>query len=286
MKNAVEKAAILSQALPYVQKYSGKIIVIKYGGNAMINEELKENVVRDVALLSEIGVKVVMVHGGGPGIDAMLSKIGKESRFVNGLRYTDEETMEIVQMVLSGQMNKNLVSMISKAGSKAVGISGMDAGLIKVEKYQGDADLGYVGEIIDIKEELILDLLDKGYIPVIASVGTDEGNHSYNINADLAAAFIAAKLDAENMILVSNVPGLLRDREDEDSRIPRITLKEAETLKNEGTIAGGMIPKIDCCIEAVKKGVKKSCIIDGRVPHSLLIEMLTDEGIGTMIVEG
>lgn len=285
MKNAVEKATILSQALPYVQKYSGKIIVIKYGGNAMINEELKLNVIQDVALLSEIGVKVVMVHGGGPGIDAMLKRVNKEKKFINGLRYTDEETMEIVQMVLAGQMNKDLVSMISQAGSSAVGICGMDAGLIRVEKHQGEDDLGYVGDITEVKEDIIMDLLDKGYIPVIASLGTDENNHAYNINADLAAAAIAAKLDAENMILVSNIPGLLRDKDDENSRIPCITVAEAEKLKEEGVIAGGMIPKIDCCLDAVRQGVKKTCIIDGRVPHSLLIEMLTDEGIGTMVIK-
>lgn len=286
MKNAVEKATILSQALPYIQKYNNKVIVIKYGGNAMLNEELKRNVINDVVLLSEIGVKVVMVHGGGPGIDAMLKKINKPIKFIDGLRYTDEETMDIAQMVLAGQMNKDLVAMISKAGSTAVGICGMDAGLIKAEKYDSEVDLGYVGQITDINEKIVIDLLDNGYIPVIASIGVDENNHAYNINADLAAAAIASKLNAENMILVSNIPGLLKDPNDESSLLSNVSLSEIDQLKEEGIIAGGMIPKVDCCVESIKKGVKKACIIDGRVPHSLLIEILSDEGIGTMIEEG
>lgn len=285
MKNAVEKAMILSQALPYIQKYNNKIIVIKYGGNAMLNEELKNNVIRDVVLLSEIGIKVVLVHGGGPGIDAMLEKMDKPSQFVNGLRYTDEETMDVVQMVLAGQMNKNLVSLISKAGSKAVGICGLDANLIEAKKYEGDADLGYVGEITQINEKIIVDLLNHGYIPVIASVGCDEEGHSYNINADLAAAAIAGKLNAENMILVSNIPGLLADSEDEDSLLAMVSVEEIEVLKEKEIIVGGMIPKVDCCVSAIAQGVHKACIIDGRVPHSLLIEVLTDEGIGTMIAK-
>lgn len=285
MKNAVEKATILSQALPYIQKYNNKIIVIKYGGNAMLNEDLKRNVINDVVLLSEIGVKVVMVHGGGPGIDAMLNKINKPTKFIDGLRYTDEETMEIVQMVLAGQMNKDLVSMISQAGSTAVGICGMDAGLIKAKKYDGEVDLGYVGQITDINEKLVVDLLDNGYIPVIASIGVDNDNHAYNINADLAAAAIASKLNAENMVLVSNVPGILTDPNDESSLLSNVTLSQIEKLKEEGIIAGGMIPKVNCCVESIKQGVKKACIIDGRVLHSLLIEILSDEGIGTMIEE-
>lgn len=285
MKNAVEKATILSQALPYIQKYNNKIIVIKYGGNAMLNEDLKRNVINDVVLLSEIGVKVVMVHGGGPGIDTMLKKINKPIKFIDGLRYTDEETMEIAQMVLAGQMNKDLVSMISQAGSTAVGICGMDAGLIKAKKYDGDVDLGYVGQITDINEKLVVDLLDNGYIPVIASIGVDDDNHAYNINADLAAAAIASKLNAENMVLVSNVPGILTDPNDESSLLSNVTLSQIEKLKEEGIIAGGMIPKVNCCVESIKQGVKKACIIDGRVLHSLLIEILSDEGIGTMIEE-
>lgn len=285
MKNAVEKATILSQALPYIQKYNNKIIVIKYGGNAMLNEDLKRNVINDVVLLSEIGVKVVMVHGGGPGIDTMLKKINKPTKFIDGLRHTDEETMEIVQMVLAGQMNKDLVAMISKAGSSAVGICGMDAGLIKAKKYDSEVDLGYVGQITEINEKLVVDLLDQGYIPVIASVGVDDDNHAYNINADLAAAAIASKLNAENMVLVSNIPGILSDPNDESSLLSNVTLSQIEKLKEEGIIAGGMIPKVNCCVETIKQGVKKACIIDGRVPHSLLIEILSDEGIGTMIEE-
>lgn len=285
MKNAVEKATILSQALPYIQKYNNKIIVIKYGGNAMLNEDLKRNVINDVVLLSEIGVKVVMVHGGGPGIDTMLKKINKPIKFIDGLRYTDEETMVIAQMVLAGQMNKDLVSMISQAGSTAVGICGMDAGLIKAKKYDGEVDLGYVGQITDINEKLVVDLLDNGYIPVIASIGVDDDNHAYNINADLAAAAIASKLNAENMVLVSNVPGILTDPNDESSLLSNVTLSQIEKLKEEGIIAGGMIPKVNCCVESIKQGVKKACIIDGRVLHSLLIEILSDEGIGTMIEE-
>lgn len=285
MKNAVEKATILSQALPYIQKYNNKIIVIKYGGNAMLNEDLKRNVINDVVLLSEIGVKVVMVHGGGPGIDTMLKKINKPIKFIDGLRYTDEETMEIAQMVLAGQMNKDLVSMISQAGSTAVGICGMDAGLIKAKKYDGEVDLGYVGQITDINEKLVVDLLDNGYIPVIASIGVDDDNHAYNINADLAAAAIASKLNAENMVLVSNVPGILTDPNDESSLLSNVSLSQIEELKEKGIIAGGMIPKVNCCVESIKQGVKKACIIDGRVLHSLLIEILSDEGIGTMIEE-
>lgn len=281
--NSVKKATILSQALPYIQKYNNKIIVIKYGGNAMINDDLKRNVIKDVVLLSTIGVKVVMVHGGGPGIDTMLKKINKEIKFVNGLRHTDEETMDIVQMVLAGQMNKNLVSMISQEGAKAVGISGMDSRLIEADCNRKEM-LGYVGDITNINEKIIVDLLDNGYIPVISSIGTDEDNHACNINADLAAGAIAAKLKAENMILVSNIPGLLKDKNDESTLLPEVSLSEIDMLKEEGIIAGGMIPKVDCCVDAIEKGVKKACIIDGRVPHSLLIEILSDDGIGTMIV--
>lgn len=285
MKNAIEKATILSQALPYIQKYNNKIIVVKYGGNAMESEELKRNVITDIVLLSEIGIKVVLVHGGGPGIDHALKAMNKESKFIDGLRYTDEETMKIVQMVLSGQTNKDLVGMISAKGYKAVGISGMDAGLIKAKKFKAKQDLGYVGEIIDIDEKIILDLLDHQYLPVIASVGIDEKNQAYNINADLAAAAIASKLKAENMVLVSNIPGLLRDPKDEKSLLSVVYINQIQSLKDTGVIAGGMIPKVDCCINAIDQGVNKAVIIDGRVPHSLLIEILSDEGIGTMFLE-
>lgn len=281
--NAVEKATILSQALPYIQEYNGKTIVIKYGGNAMINEELKKNVIEDIVLLTTIGVKVVLVHGGGPGIDKMLKKINKPIKFIDGLRYTDEETMEIAQMVLAGQMNKELVALITKTGGKAVGISGQDASLIHCTKHIGSADFGYVGDVSEVNTEIIEDLLEKNYIPVIASVGVGDDNHAYNINADIAAGAIAASIKAENMILVSNIPGLLKDKDDETSLIPEVTLSDIEKLKEEGIIAGGMIPKIDCCVDMIKAGVKKTCIIDGRVPHSLLIEILSNDGIGTMI---
>lgn len=286
MNKAIQKATILSQALPYIQKYNNKIIVIKYGGNAMENEELKKNVIRDVVLLSAIGVKVVMVHGGGPSIDAVLKKMNKKSTFINGLRYTDDETMQVAQMVLAGQTNKDLVSLITQAGSNAVGVCGMDAGLIQAEKYQSDTDLGRVGAITNINEKLIKDLLNNGYIPVVASVGCDQAGNSYNINADLAAASIAAKLEAENMILVSNIPGVLKDPHNDNSLIPEIKVSEIDSLKQEGIISGGMIPKVNCCVDAIHKGVSKACIIDGRVPHSLLIEILSNEGIGTMFVEG
>lgn len=284
--DAIQKATILSKALPYIQKYNGKIVVIKYGGNAMKNETLKQNVMTDIVLLSEIGVHVVLVHGGGPEINGMLHKVGKQSRFVAGLRYTDEETMDVVQMVLAGKTNKDLVSLINQKGARAVGISGMDANCIEARQYTVDeGDLGYVGEIEEIHEELILDIIEKGYIPVVASVGCDAAGHAYNINADTAAASIAAKLHAENMILVSDIPGLLRNPEDEGSLIPRATLSEIEELKKDGVIRGGMIPKVDCLVTAVQGSVQRAVIIDGRVPHSILIEMFSEEGIGTLVEE-
>ena len=269
--DAIQKATILSKALPYIQKYNGKIVVIKYGGNAMKNETLKQNVMTDIVLLSEIGV---------------LHKVGKQSRFVAGLRYTDEETMDVVQMVLAGKTNKDLVSLINQKGARAVGISGMDANCIQARQYTVDeGDLGFVGEIEEIHEELILDIIEKGYIPVVASVGCDAAGHAYNINADTAAASIAAKLHAENMILVSDIPGLLRNPEDEGSLIPRATLSEIEELKKDGVISGGMIPKVDCLVTAVQGSVQRAVIIDGRVPHSILIEMFSEEGIGTLVEE-
>lgn len=282
MRNAIEKAMILSQALPYIQKYHDKIVVIKYGGNAMVDEQLKQNVMEDVVLLTEIGVKIVLVHGGGPDISQMLDAVGKASKFVNGLRYTDEETMEVVQMVLAGKTNKNLVGMISKLNAKAVGICGMDGMVIQARKHEGPDDLGLVGDITGIHPALIFDLIEDGYIPVVASIGTD-GKSTYNINADLAASAIAAALNAENMIFVSNVPGVLKDPEDENSLFPKIHVDDIPELKNTGVISGGMIPKVNCCSDCVRQGVKKTVIIDGRVPHALLIEMLSDEGIGTMI---
>lgn len=281
--DAVQKANILSQALPYIQKYNGKIVVIKYGGNAMKNDMLKENVMKDVVLLSEIGVKVVLVHGGGPEINKMLDKTGKESRFVNGLRYTDEETMDIVQMVLAGKTNKDLVALINQKGSRAVGISGMDASLIEAVPYKnGKDDLGYVGAISKVNGKLIHDILDQGYIPVIASVGCDAYGHSYNINADTAASSIASALHAENMILVSDIPGVLRDPKDEHTLISCIYMDDIPYLKRSGIISGGMIPKVECCSNAISQGVSKAVIIDGRIPHSILIEMFSEDGLGTM----
>jgi acetylglutamate kinase len=284
MRDAIEKAKILSQALPYIQKYHDKIVVIKYGGNAMENEQLKQNVMEDVVLLSEVGVKLVLVHGGGPDINQTLHMVGKESKFVNGLRYTDKETMDIVQMVLAGKTNKNLVNMISKLHAKAVGISGMDGHIIEAQKMISENDLGYVGQIVKIHPELIFKLIDDGYIPVVASVGTDCQGNIYNVNADLAASAIAGALNAENMIFVSNVPGVLKNPEDEDSIMTNIHISDVPKLEEDGIITGGMIPKVECCVDCVRQGVKKTVIIDGRVPHACLIEMLSDEGIGSMIV--
>lgn len=284
MRDAIEKAKILSQALPYIQKYHDKIVVIKYGGNAMENEQLKQNVMEDVVLLSEVGVKLVLVHGGGPDINQTLHMVGKESKFVNGLRYTDKETMDIVQMVLAGKTNKNLVNMISKLHAKAVGISGMDGHIIEAQKMVSENDLGYVGQIVKIHPELIFKLIDDGYIPVVASVGTDCQGNIYNVNADLAASAIAGALNAENMIFVSNVPGVLKNPEDEDSIMTNIHISDVPKLEEDGIIMGGMIPKVECCVDCVRQGVKKTVIIDGRVPHACLIEMLSDEGIGSMIV--
>lgn len=279
---AIEKAKILSEALPFIQNYHDKIIVIKYGGNAMKNEQLKENVIEDVVLLAEIGIKVVLVHGGGPKINEMLDKIGKESRFIDGLRYTDEETMEVVQMVLAGKMNKDLVGMLHRKGAKAVGICGLDGGLIRASKLQCEHDLGYVGSIDGIEEELLFDLLDKGYIPVVASVGVDAAGTLYNINADTAAASIAGKLKAENFLLVSDVPGVLENPKDDSTLLPQIQIRNIKALIERGVISGGMIPKVECCVHAINHHVKKSVIIDGRIPHSILIEILSEEGIGTM----
>lgn len=284
MRDAIEKAKILSQALPYIQKYHDKIVVIKYGGNAMENEQLKQNVMEDVVLLSEVGVKLVLVHGGGPDINQTLHMVGKESKFVNGLRYTDKETMDIVQMVLAGKTNKNLVNMISKLHAKAVGISGMDGHIIEAQKMVSENDLGYVGQIVKIHPELIFKLIDDGYIPVVASVGTDCQGNIYNVNAALAASAIAGALNAENMIFVSNVPGVLKNPEDEDSIMTNIHISDVPKLEEDGIITGGMIPKVECCVDCVRQGVKKTVIIDGRVPHACLIEMLSDEGIGSMIV--
>ena len=278
-----QRAEILTQALPYIQEYRNKIIVVKYGGNAMISEELKEAVIGDLVLLSLIGIKVVLVHGGGPEINELLKKTGKKPEFIDGLRVTDEETIEAVQMVLAGKINKNLVNKIENMGGKALGLCGIDGHMIKAKKL--DDVHGFVGEITDVNTDIITDLLEKDYIPVISTIAYDNQNNSYNINADTAAAFIAGALKAESLINMTDIPGLLRDMNDPSSLIKQLYLSDARELMHNGVISGGMIPKVECCVEAIRMGVKKVFIIDGRIPHSILIETLTDEGIGTMFVE-
>lgn len=276
------RAEILIDALPYIQKYRKKIVVIKYGGNAMVNEDLKMDVMRDICLLNLVGIRVVLVHGGGPEINEMLEKVGKESKFINGLRYTDEETMDIVQMVLCGKVNKSLVSLLQNSGGKAMGFSGMDGGMIYAKKLEAKNDLGLVGEVTNINPEPILVALENGYIPVISTVGIDQYSNSYNINADIAASKIAAALNAVNFILMTDIKGLLRDKDDEDTLITQVKLSEVPKLLKDGIVSGGMIPKIDCCVESIKHGVNSSCIIDGRTNHSILIELLTNQGVGTL----
>ncbi len=278
-----QRAEVLTHALPYIQTYRNKIVVVKYGGNAMVSEELKEAVIGDIVLLSLIGIKVVLVHGGGPEINELLGKIGKKSEFVDGLRVTDKETADVVQMVLAGKINKNLVNQILNKGGKAVGLCGVDDHMIKAKKL--DDVHGFVGDITNINTELIKDLLEKDYIPVISTVGYDDENNTYNINADTAAAYIAGALKAESLINMSDIPGLLRDKDDPTSLISKLYVSDAPELMHEGVISGGMIPKVKCCTEAIRMGVKKVFIIDGRIPHAILIETLTDEGIGTMFVE-
>lgn len=273
---------VLVHALPYIQKYNNKIVVVKYGGNAMLNEELKNSVMQDIVLLSLIGIKVVLVHGGGPEISEMLKACGKKSEFVNGLRVTDEETAQIALMVLAGKINKNLVRIIGKFGGKAIGLCGLDAQMIKAEKF--DDRLGFVGEITHVNQKPILDLLEKGYIPVISTVGYDDEGNIYNINADTAAARIAGKLGAESLITMTDIDGILKDKDDPSSLIRELNASEAPQLMRDGIISGGMIPKVDCCIEAIRRGVKKVFIINGTTPHSILVETLTDEGIGTMFI--
>ena len=279
-----QRAAVITEALPYIQKYNNKIIVVKYGGNAMINEELKEAVMGDIVLMSLIGIKVVLVHGGGPEITEMLTRINKKSEFVDGLRVTDKETVDIVQMVLAGKINKNLVNLIENKGGKAIGLSGIDGHMLKAEKL--DDVHGYVGEITDVNVSPILDVLEKGYIPVVSTVGYDCDGNTYNINADTAAARIAGELKAESLISMTDIDGILRDKNDPSTLISKIQVSEAPQLMREGVISGGMIPKVNCCIEAIRRGVHKVFIIDGRIPHSILIETLTDAGIGTMFVSG
>ena len=276
-----QRAEVLTQALPYIKKFNGKIVVIKYGGNAMINEQLKEQVMEDIALLWLIGVKVVLVHGGGPEINEMMQKLGKQPEFVDGLRVTDKETVDIVQMVLAGKVNKSLVTLLQMKGGHAVGLSGMDGGMIEAQFK--DERLGYVGKITKIRPQPITDLLEKNYIPVVSTVASDHNGNVYNINGDTAAAYIAGALGAERLFMMTDIAGILRDKDDPSTLIPSITVDEAGKLYEEGVISGGMIPKVDCCIEAINRGVKNVVIMDGRVPHSILMELLTDEGAGTMV---
>ena len=280
----MQRAEVLTAALPYIKKYSGKIVVIKYGGNAMVNEQLKQQVMEDIALLWLIGVKVVLVHGGGPEISATMKKLGKEALFVDGLRVTDQETIDIVQMVLSGKVNKSLVNLIQTKGGHAVGLSGIDGGIL--EAVTKDERLGFVGEITKVRTQPITDLLEKNYVPIISTIASDRQGNVYNINGDTAAAYIAGALGAERLIMMTDIAGILRDKDDESSLIPHITVEEAKKLYEEGIISGGMIPKVDCCIEALDHGVKNVVIMDGRIPHSILMGLLTDEGAGTMVTKG
>ena len=284
MLNAItnhERAEVLVQALPNIKRYNGKTIVVKYGGNAMIDDALKAQVMEDVVLLSLIGVKVVLVHGGGPEINGLMEKLGKKPEFVDGLRVTDAETMDIVQMVLAGKVNKTLVNLLENKGGRAVGLSGMDGRLI--EAVQKDPRLGFVGEVVKIHPAPITDLLEKGYIPVVSTIGCDRAGNAYNINGDTAAAYIAGALGAERMLLMTDIAGSLRDKDDPASLIPEISVGEAAHLREQGVISGGMIPKVDCCVKAIGAGVKRVVIMDGRIPHSILMELLTDEGAGTMV---
>ena len=279
-----ERAEVLTAALPYIKKYSGKIVVIKYGGNAMINEQLKQQVMEDIALLWLIGVKVVLIHGGGPEISETMKRLGKQSQFVGGLRVTDRETVDIVQMVLAGKVNKTLVNLLQIKGGHAVGLCGIDGGII--EATVKDENLGYVGEITKIRTQPITDLLEKNYIPVISTIASDRQGNTFNINGDTAAAYIAGALGAERLIMMTDIAGLLMDKDDPSTLIPVVTVSEAKKLYEEGVISGGMIPKVDCCIEALEHGVNNVVIMDGRIPHSILMELLTDEGAGTMVRKG
>lgn len=279
----LDTAQVLIHALPYIQKYYNKTIVVKYGGNAMINEGLKDAVMTDLVLLSLVGIRVVLVHGGGPEISEMLRRVGKESRFIDGLRYTDSETMEIVQMVLAGKVNKDLVRHLQQNGGKSIGMCGLDGGMIKARKLsEGGVDLGFVGDVTEVDRKPIGDALENGYIPVIATMASGEDGEVYNINADTAAARIAAAIGAEKLMLLTDIRGLLRDRNDESTLIPVVNVSEVPNLVRQGIISGGMIPKVDCCVEAVRRGVTSACIIDGRTPHTILVEMFSDEGTGTM----
>ena len=280
----MERAEVLTAALPYIKKYSGKTVVVKYGGNAMINPQLKEQVMEDIVLLWLIGVKVVLIHGGGPEISETMKRLGKKAEFVDGLRVTDRETVDIVQMVLAGKVNKTLVNLLQMKGGHTVGLSGIDGGII--EAKMKDERLGYVGEITKIRTRPITDLLERNYIPVISTVASDRQGNTFNINGDTAAAHIAGALGAERLIMMTDIAGILMDKEDPSSLIPNITVAEARKLYDEGVISGGMIPKVECCIEALEHGVNNVVIMDGRIPHSILMELLTDEGAGTMVMKG
>ena len=279
-----QRAEVLTEALPYIRQYNGMCVVVKYGGNAMVNEHLKMQVMEDIVLLWLIGIKVVLIHGGGPEISDTMKRLGKQAQFVDGLRVTDKETVDIVQMVLGGKVNKSLVNLLEVTGGKAMGISGIDGRLIEAEIK--DERLGYVGEITNINIKPVTDLLDNGYIPVISTIACDKEGNIYNINGDTAAARIAGALKAERLIMMTDIAGVLKDKDDPDTLIPQITISEAEQLKQDGVIGGGMIPKIDCCIEALHRGVNNVVIMDGRIPHSILMELLTDEGAGTMVTKG
>lgn len=279
-----ERAEVLTAALPYIRRYTGKCVVIKYGGNAMINPSLKEQVMEDIALLWLIGVKVVLIHGGGPEISQTMKRLGKEAVFIDGLRVTDKETVDIVQMVLAGKVNKDLVNLIQMKGGHAVGLSGIDGGILEAQLK--DEKLGYVGDITKVRTQPITDLLEKNYIPVISTVASDRQGNTYNINGDTAAAYIAGALGAERLIMMTDIAGILMDKDDPATLIPHVTTSEAEKLYESGVISGGMIPKVDCCIEAIDHGVKNVVIMDGRIPHSILMELLTDEGAGTMVTKG
>ena len=276
-----QRAEVLTQALPYIKLYNGKTVVVKYGGNAMVNESLKMQVMEDIVLLRLIGVRVVLVHGGGPEINEMMRRLGKQPEFVDGLRVTDKETVDIVQMVLAGKVNKTLVSLLEKKGGRAIGLSGADGRMIEAKVK--DPRLGYVGEITRVNIQPVTDLLERGYIPVISTIGCDGEGNTYNINGDTAAAHLAGALGADRLIMMTDIAGILRDREDPATLIPEITVAQAAELHRQGIISGGMIPKVECCIEAIKRGVDRVIIMDGRVPHSILMELLTDEGAGTMV---
>lgn len=280
----VERAQVITEALPYIRRYNNKIIVVKYGGNAMVDDRLKDQVMEDIALLHLIGVKVVLVHGGGPEINETMARLGKKAEFVNGLRVTDKETIDIVQMVLAGKIGKDLVSRLEGKGASAIGLSGVDGHLITA--VCKDPRLGYVGKVTKVNIVPVLDLLEKGYVPVISTLGFGEDGHAYNINGDTAAAYVAGALHAERLIMLTDIAGLLKDKDDPSTLIPEISVPEAKKLMEDGTVSGGMIPKIDCCITAIQAGVKKVIIMDGRISHSILMELLTDEGAGTMVTGG